>query len=159
MNALSSPESQQRFMDAFIEVQRGVRTRGALGPRMRWLHRDKSWQKACDYIHNFVDIHVDEALARVEKDEPQINGGVRLIDEMAKETRDKITLRSLAISVFSPAHDTVAVALCNVFFHLARHPHVWERLRAEIMPTADQLLSYNLLQTYKYLNCVLRESK
>lgn len=159
MNALSFPDAQQRFMDAFIKVQHGVRTRGALGSKMRWLHRDKSWEKACKYIMNFVDVHVDEALARNKEDEATSTGRVKLIDELAKETQDKITLRSLAISVFSPAHDTIAVGLSNVFFHLARNPVVWAKLRAEIMPTVDKSLSYDLLKSYKYLNCVLRESK
>lgn len=84
---------------------------------------------------------------------------VRLIDEMAKETDDKISLRYEVLSVFSPAHDTVAVILGNLFFHLARHPLAWSKLRDEIMPTINQPLTYILLKSYKRFSWAIRDSK
>jgi cytochrome P450 monooxygenase len=72
--------------------------------------------------------------------------------------QERFTLRSHILSVFSPAHDGAAVALSNAMFHLARYPEVWDKLRSEIMPTSNESLSYELVNSYQYLNWVLRES-
>lgn len=82
-----------------------------------------------------------------------------LLDEMAKETQDRIDLRYQILSVFSPAHDGASITLSNCFFHLARNPSVWFQLRTEILPTKNSPLTYPLLKSYKVLNNVLRESK
>jgi cytochrome P450 len=78
---------------------------------------------------------------------------------MAEETQDSLTLRSLVISVFSPAHDGAAVTLSNAMFHLARRPAVWSKLREEVQATKGQELTYELLNSYKYLQWVFKESK
>jgi cytochrome P450 len=122
--------------------------------------RDKEWQSCCDVVHKYIDDRVEEAITRVSttKDDSEESRYVRLIDELVKETTDRTTLRYQILSVFSPAHDTVAVTLGNLFFHLARNPSAWSRLRDEILPTIDQPLTQKLLSSYKYLNWALRES-
>ena len=80
-----------------------------------------------------------------------------LLDEMAKETQDRIDLRHQILSVFSPAHDGTSIILSNVFSHLARNPSVWSQLRTEILPTKHSPLTYHLLKSYKCLDYVLRE--
>ena len=138
----------------------------------RFLHRDKKWWAACSTVTDFCDAHVEKALARLklQKGEkgtvkPQVtdnNQGettrLRLVDEMAKETQDLFTLRSQVLAVFSPAHENSAVTLGNAFFHLARYPEMWAKLRAEILPSKDKPLTFELLKSYKYLDHVLRES-
>ena len=154
MNALSSPDACLRFLEAFTAAQRGV----VMSPSAR----DKNWKASCEFVHDYVDDRVEEALARVALTGDNADEGlkyVRLVDEMAKVTKDRKALRNQVLSVFSPAHDTVAVTLGNLFFHLARHPSAWNMLRKEILATIDQPLTYKLLNSYKYLNWALRESK
>ncbi|OCL14662.1 cytochrome P450 [Glonium stellatum] len=117
MNALSSPESSKDFMDAFAYAQRGTGIRAMLG-RFKFLHRDKEWWKACKTVTDFADRHVEKAIARVEKGEVagKDSNYLRLVDEMAKDTQDRLTLRSHILSVFSPAHDGAAIALSNITF-------------------------------------------
>ena len=83
---------------------------------------------------------------------------LRLVDEMAKDTQDKFTLRSHIINAFSPAHDGAGITLSNAMFHLARHPAAWTNLREEILPSAHEPLTYELLNSYRYLSWVLKES-
>lgn len=153
MDALSAPDSCNEFLHAFQAAQKGV----VMNPSAR----DKEWQVYCDVVHNYIDDRVEEAMARVSttKDDSEESRYVRLIDELVKETTDRTALRYQILSVFSPAHDTVAVTLGNLFFHLARHPWAWSRLRDEILPTIDQPLTHKLLSSYKYLNWALRESE
>ena len=63
------------------------------------------------------------------------------------------------VGVFSPAHDGAAVTLSNALFHLARRPEEWAKLRAEILPTKDEPITYELIRTYKYVENTLRESE
>ena len=78
---------------------------------------------------------------------------------MAKETQDPYDLRSQMIGVFSPAHDGAAVTLSNALFHIARRPEEWAKLRAEILPTKEEPITYELLRSYKYIENTLRESE
>jgi cytochrome P450 len=161
MGALSESHSCDEFMDAFAYAQKGTAIRATLRA-LKFLHRDKRWWEACKHITDFVDTHVDRALKQSDgretdpdtKDEQRL----RLLDEMARETQDRLTLRSMAINVFSPAHDGAAVALSNSIFHIARNPSIWAKLRKEIDVDTDRELTYDVLNSYKYLSWVLRES-
>lgn len=155
VDALRSPDSHKEFLDAYFYAQRGTVIRLTLGPRLRFLHRDPKWWSDCDIVHKFLDKRVDEALARREKGQAQEG---QLIDEMAKATQDRLTLRFQMHNVFTPAHDGAAVTLSNAFFHLSRNPEAWAKLRAEIMPTRDLVITYDLLKTYQYLKNVIRET-
>jgi cytochrome P450 len=161
MGALSKSRSCDEFMDAFAYAQKGTAIRAILRA-LSFLHRDKRWWEACKYITDFVDTHVERALKESEQraDDADIENGqrLRLLDEMARETQDRLTLRSMAIAVFSPAHDGAAVALSNAMFHIARNPSIWAKLRKEVNSDKDRELTYDVLNSYKYLSWVLRES-
>ncbi len=120
-----------------------------LGPKLRFLHRDPKWWHDCDIVNAFLDKHVEEALHRREKGETASQ--LRLIDEMASATQDRLTLRFQMQNVFTPAHDGAAVTLSNAFFHLSRNPASWAKLKAEVMPTKNVAITYDLLKTYQYL--------
>jgi cytochrome P450 len=163
MGALEDSKQCKSFMDAFEYAQRGTGIRSVLG-RLKFLHRDIKWWEACKEVTDYADKHVSLALKRLIRKEfdgesRRESGRIRLVDEMARDTQDQVTLRSHIISVFSPAHDGAATVLANVVFHLARHPDVWEKLRKEIDPTRDEVLSYELLNSYQYLEWVLKESE
>ncbi|KAF1955638.1 cytochrome P450 [Byssothecium circinans] len=136
MGALSNSKECDDFMDAFAYAQKGTAIRSMLG-RLKFLHLDKRWWEACKQVTDYADTHVEEALRRREKRGERVQGErkerLRLVDEMAEETQDRVALRSLVISVFSPAHDGAAITLSNAMFHIARNPLVWRRL-----PTINQ---------------------
>ncbi|KAI9674943.1 MAG: hypothetical protein M1822_009005 [Bathelium mastoideum] len=168
MDALTQSTNQKDFLESFEYAQRGIGIRTMMG-RFYHFHRDKKWLKACDDVHEYCDQHVEAALSRwrsrkQDPDEPEDASNVpteerlHLIDEMVKETQDPIDLRYQILAVFSPAHDSTALTAGNAFFHLARHPKVWARLRAEIESTVNEPLTYELLQTYKYLDYVIKET-
>ena len=158
MGALSDAAFSTKFTDAFAYAQKGTAIRSMLKP-FKFLHRDKKWWEACKLITDYADQHVKKALQRLRERKESDTGPLRLVDEMARDTQDKLTLRSHIISAFSPAHDGAAITLSNAMFHIARHPDVWEELRREIEATKDEPLSYALLNSYKYLSQVLKESK
>ncbi|PVH97974.1 hypothetical protein DM02DRAFT_657790 [Periconia macrospinosa] len=96
---------------------------------------------------------------RTAQDDPQKPARrLRLVDEMARDTQDKVTLRSQIISVFSPGHNGAATTLTNVIFHLALDLQIWKKLKEEVEPTRNELLSHELLNSYQYLEWVLEET-
>lgn len=165
MGALEDPALGDRITDAFAYALKGTAIRTILG-RLSFLHQDKKWWEACKIVTDYADEHVNKALQRLRdrdpdsKTSPSLDGKkrLRLVDEMAKDTQDKITLRSHIINAFSPAHDGAGITLSNAVFHLARHPDAWKKSRAEILPDAQQPLTYELLNSYRYLSWVLKES-
>ncbi|KAF2648990.1 cytochrome P450 [Lophiostoma macrostomum CBS 122681] len=126
MDALSSPDAHQEFLENYFYAQRGTAIRLMLGKRFVFLHRDKKWWQSCDIVNAFLDERVDEALGRLKfgatRPSEAGKGRLRLVDEMAKMTQDRSTLRFQLQNVFTPAHDGAAVTLSNAFFHLSRHP-------------------------------------
>ena len=160
MDALRNSERCEKFMSAFEYAQRGTGVRTVLG-RLKFLHRDQKWWDACREVTGYADEHVEKSLKRLnERNKLDRDEGepLRLVDEMARDTQNRLTLRSHIISVFSPAHDGAATTLTNVVFHLARHPTVWAKLKEEISSTTNEPLDYELLNSYQYLGWVLKES-
>lgn len=154
MDALLSPESGKDFMNAFQAAQRDV--------VIPVSQRSKDHYKGCQEVYDYIDARIDEAFSRISETgdgPPDTKKQVRIVDELVTASQDRLSLRYLILSIFMPAHDNVAVALSNAFFHLARNPDCWAKLRAEILPGPSQPLTYELLGSFKYLNWVLRESQ
>jgi cytochrome P450 len=154
MESLSSPESGKSFINAFQAAQRDV---VIPNPALR----SKEHYKGCQDVWDYIDDRLEEAFSRMSNSKnttPNESTPVRIIDELVKSSQDKKFLRFLVLSIFMPAHDNVAVALSNAFFHLARNPESWAKLRAEIILNASEPLTYGLVRSFTYLNWVLRES-
>ncbi|KAI0395498.1 cytochrome P450 [Xylariaceae sp. FL0594] len=163
LGALDSEDAHKEFMDAYFYAQRGCGIRLILGPRLRFFHRDPKWRADCDTVNAFLDQRVDEALERLKKkrsagEVDQDERRLCLLDEMAKVTQNRLTLRFQMQNIFTPAHDGAAVTLSNAFFHLSRKPEAWQKLRDEVLPTKSAPITYELLKTYRYLKNVIRET-
>ncbi|KAI0015401.1 cytochrome P450 [Xylariomycetidae sp. FL0641] len=175
LGALDSADAHREFMDAYFYAQRGCGVRLMLGPRLRLFHRDPKWWAACDTVNGFLDARVDAALARAGRvSSPALTSSMsdttprdvdrprlRLVDEMARATRDRRTLRAQLQNVFTPAHDGAAVTLGNAVLHLSRRAGAWARLRAEVLLPArrrGEPVTYAQLQRYRYLKNVIRET-
>lgn len=71
---------------------------------------------------------------------------------ITREIRDQL------LNNFLPARGAEAVGLSACLFHLARHPDVWNKLRAEVLSTWGPLTRQALL-SLPYMQAVLNESK
>ncbi|KAL2043608.1 hypothetical protein N7G274_003915 [Stereocaulon virgatum] len=81
-----------------------------------------------------------------------------MLHEFIKDTQDRKFLRDQLLNVFLPARDASSTGLSGLFFHLARNPRVWTKLRSEA-PKIDQPLTFDVLKSMKHLHCVFRESQ
>jgi len=63
------------------------------------------------------------------------------------------------LSLLTAARDTSALLLSNVFHVLARHPEVWDKLKAEVDGLEGRKPDYDTLKSMRYLKYVLNESE
>jgi cytochrome P450 len=135
----------------------------AFGPLAFLLPR-KKWYEAIAISHRYADYYVDKALEHRKQfllgkralDVADSSQGRILLYNIAEKTGDRIYLRNQILQALMAAQDTTANLLGNVFFLLARHAEVWQRLRKEVLLIHD-VLDYNQLIGWKYLQNVFKE--
>ncbi|KAF7918970.1 hypothetical protein EAE99_008695 [Botrytis elliptica] len=152
----------ERFLAAFDTTLKGIGLRVALGKFAFLQSLDRSWKKARDEIYTFVDQQIDRAIEKTKDPSsptisPSPNRRLALLDELLKTTKDRVSLRSQLLNIFLPARDQTAIAVGNVFFHLARHPEVWNRLQNEVS-NYDGPLTYESLKQMRYAKAIVNES-
>lgn len=133
-----------------------------------WLVNSAESRKLNKIVHNVVDYYVDQALKRrnnAGEEEKRIDSTSTryvFLDVMARESQDRKGLRDQMLNILLAGRDTTASLLSSTFFYLSRNPHVWKRLREEILnvfpPTesADKI-TIARLRDVRYLKHVLNE--
>jgi len=133
---------------------------------MNLLVKNKKFEAACKEVHEWADTYVAKTLAarEVQKDEEkEVEGGRKkyiVLNEIADELQDPRQLRDEMLNLLLAGRDTTAGLLSNSFHALARHPRIWEKLRAEVESTLEgRLPTYDDLKNMKYLKAIMNECK
>lgn len=87
-------------------------------------------------IFELVDWYVVKALQRVKEKsstEPTDSSSFVLLDELAKNTDDKIWLRNETLGLLTGGRSTSAALLGWLFFYLARQPSLYHKLRTSVL--------------------------
>lgn len=126
------------------------RLAGKLG-RLKYIF-DNSWKRDFEKVHAFIDGHVKRALEETNLEDKADSSKEKqrryvLLNEMAKQVRDPISLRFQVLNVFLPARDFPAILVSNALFHLARNPEIWTALRERSLALGDQPLTFELLKS------------
>ncbi|KAI9878481.1 MAG: hypothetical protein M1830_000767 [Pleopsidium flavum] len=145
------------FLEAFHYGQAGIGKRTQLPYWTVFTHDKKFWQ-AAKITRDFVDEYVNRAIHRRESPGSDKRRRYILADELVKQTKDKQDIRNQLLNTFLAAHDTTAVLLTNVFFHLARNPNVYAKLRQEILQVDPKQASSEELKSLQYLWNVVSET-
>ncbi|RMZ90201.1 hypothetical protein DV736_g2558, partial [Chaetothyriales sp. CBS 134916] len=150
-----------------VEVGRAFdRATHALGKRARlakyyWLYNPKQFRDDCNLIHRFADFFVKRAL---NTDLEHTDGGKYVfLNEIAKATCDPIEIRSQLLNIFLAGRDTTAGLLGWVFWVLARHPYIFEKLRQIVLANfgtyeSPRDISFATLKACSYLQHVMSET-
>ncbi|KAF2726017.1 putative P450 monooxygenase [Polychaeton citri CBS 116435] len=158
--------SVEGFADAFNRSQDGVAKISRYDVLGKFLPKDKQFEKDCKFVHDFVDYYVEKGLQKrpqllqQEKEGTSNNGRYIFIDELVRQTTDKVQIRSELLNILLAGRDTTASLLTNVWFQLARSPAVFAKLRAEVTQHLQdgEIPSFEQLKDMKYLRAVLNES-
>lgn len=116
----------------------------------------KSFYAGIKVINEFVNPYIEQAL-RLSPEElatkTKSESGYTFLHALAGFTRDRKVLRDQLVAVLLAGRDTTASTLSWTFYELARHPEVFQKLRAEIIETVglSRPPTYNDLKSMKYL--------
>ena len=166
---LSPNQDAMNFLNAFHYGQAGIGKRTQL-PYLSVFTSDKKCWQSTKIVRGFVDRQIGEAAQRSDclssPSEPQDKGGQQrreryvLADELLTTHNDHVDVRNQLLNTFLAAHDTTAALMTTVMFHLARHPTIYAKLRAEIMGVSPKslLIDTNTLGKLPYLHAVVLET-
>lgn len=131
-------------------------------PKWNVLTVDKKFRQSCSIAHAFVDECISRAWTAISKAQGHEKSQERhiLAYDLVSRSRDIGDVRNQLLNIFLPAHEAVGVASTNAFFHLARNPHVYQKLRQEILKAEaeDKNWTFERLKSVKYLQFVINES-
>ena len=141
-----------RHMDAAKHL---VDKRGALG-KFCWLMPMKKMKAHCAEIHRVIDGMIQTRLNAkrdpLSSEEPGTRKSV-LMDELAKETQNPLELRNETLHTLLAGRDPAGALLGWVFYFLARHPAVFEKLRKVIVNDFGSSTSSNSIDFAKLRRC------
>lgn len=80
------------------------------------------------------------------------------IDELVRQTDDRIRIRSELLNILLAGRDTTASLLSNVWWTLSKRPDVWAKLREDIDTLDGEIPTLEQVKELKYLRAVLNES-
>lgn len=153
-----------QFLQAFEDALRGMGRTSELGVLGRFVQLDPKLAMAHNTVYTFIDKYVDRAILKTSNkqraQDSKDGDDYVLIEEMAKNCKDKTQLRHEILNVFLPARDTTGLAVGYLIYNLARHPEVTAKLRAEILAAVPSrtMITFDLLKSIRYLQYVLNES-
>jgi len=153
------------FAKAFNEAQLDAVERFRFGFFYPLVFDQKKSLDAINICKAYVDKWVDDAVRWREERDAQRAAGKEpeeeryvFIHELAKQTNDKQRIRDELINVLLAGRDTTASLLSNMFFEIAKQPHIWQKLRDELSVLDGRLPNYEELRNLKYLRWCLNES-
>ncbi|KAI9882165.1 MAG: hypothetical protein M1823_006090 [Watsoniomyces obsoletus] len=160
----ASALDEATFANAFDLSQRWLARRGRFRD-LYWMITSKEFRTACKQVHEFVDHFVRLALDKKPSDKQQQGGKERYVflEALVAETRDPKELRDQLLNILLAGRDTTASHLGWLFYLLARHPAIFEKLRATIIEqfgTYDnpRNLTFSGLKSCQYLQNVNNET-
>ena len=155
----------KEFLQAYNYGQSGVGQRMQLLP-WNFLTRDQQFWRSCAtvraFVTNCVQKNVDQYSRCPSNSGKPVTSKLVLAQELLATTRDVTDITNQLLNVFLPAHDASAVALTNIFFHLARHPEIYAELSREIRTSttkgSDNEWTFERLKSCRYLQNVMKET-
>ena len=151
----ASSETAKDFADAFNRAQEPISNRAD-----SWLNKtmfNGQFKKDVKYCQDFIDVFVEKGLQQDKTQDVEKGGRYIFLDELVKETRDKIRIRSELLNILLAGRDTTASLLTNVFFVLAKRPDIWAKLQEEVSELNGEAPTYNQIKDMKYLRYVMNE--
>ena len=151
----ASSKAAKTFADAFNRAQEAVSGRSE-----GWWYKmfgDRQFQSDVKYCRDFIDEFVEKGFQQAKTQDVEKGGRYIFLNELIKETQDKIRIRSELLNILLAGRDTTASLLTNVFFVLGKRPDIWEKLQEEVGQLNGEAPTYNQIKDMKYLRFVMNE--
>ncbi|KAK5133601.1 hypothetical protein LTR08_007549 [Meristemomyces frigidus] len=155
-----SKGGNEGFAEAFTRSQEYIAHKSRWGLMTVLFPANKNWDQDRTFVHSFVDHYVDKGLAKRDVLLAQKSNAQRyiFIDELIRQTTDRVRIRSELLNVLLAGRDTTASLLTNVWFTLSQRPDLWTKLQAEIGGLNGEIPTFEQLKELKFLKALLNES-
>ncbi|KAJ5232375.1 hypothetical protein N7468_005331 [Penicillium chermesinum] len=133
LNGREDPKDSFAYYFDKSQHTASVRTRFE---KLAFLVDNKETRYSDKRVHDYVDKFVAIALRNAENPKHDLEKGPYVfLDALAATTRDPIELRSQLLNILLAGRDTTASLLSWTTLMLARHPHIFQKLRESIIET------------------------
>lgn len=159
---LPSKKVGAEFADAFNRTQRTIAGFFALG-RLAFLIPKTQFRKDRKVVHEFVDQYIQDTLSiryregQKGSNESPRRGCYQFFDRFSRQNCDYDVLRNGLLHLLLAGRDSTASLLTNLWFVLARHPHVWRKLQEEVKTFDGAKPNRESLKQLKYLRHCINE--
>jgi cytochrome P450 len=158
-NFTADAEFVEEYTYTQFEASHNVR----LGPCNKFRYSPRA-NAARTKTFKYVDSYIDELFSRrttqsAKTTEQGKQKKYVFLEELANQTSDRTILRDQILNVLLAGRDTTACLLSNMFFMVARHPHVWAKLQAEVKELHGNRPTYDKLRNMKYLRQCINECR
>ena len=158
------------FFASMASVFKGLQRRVALSPFLSILPRDHQWERACNEVSSVFDKYIGPAIAErragpallnyvLQREEEAPMKRLSVLHELVALSEDPLYIRDQLISLFLPFHDGTPIAISYLFSQISMAPTVYAKLRAEVLELGDVPLTFEVLKSMKYVQCVIKEGQ
>jgi len=156
-------DSESGFAESFTRSQDYIANSSRWGWWAKFFPANKQWEHDRKFVHDFVDYYVDKGLSKrsqllAEKSNADKSGRYVFMDELVRQTTDRVQIRSELLNILLAGRDTTASLLTNVWFVLANRPDLWTKLQTEINTLGGEEPTWEQLKDLKFLKALLNES-
>ncbi|GAD95757.1 cytochrome P450 alkane hydroxylase, putative [Paecilomyces variotii No. 5] len=151
----------QGFADAFNLAQEYLAARSR-AQAFYFMVNTREFREATRKVHNLVDHYVQLALQSRNKPSKPDDRYI-FLQALAEDSQNPKVLRDNLLNILLAGRDTTASLLSSTFFLFARHPHVWHKLRREVIREFGDCnnkvsdITHAKLKDMPYLRHVLNE--
>ncbi|KAM5346388.1 hypothetical protein ACJ41O_009393 [Fusarium nematophilum] len=142
---------EQQFVDDYMVCSEEIIQQMQLGP-LHQLKFNFAAKRAKKRVYEYLDDFIDESLR-------QGSDNSSFLTDMLAIAKDRKGLSDQILHILLASRDTTSSLLSNLFFALAKNPHIFGKLREEVLSVAgSDLPTASQLKEMKYMKWCVNES-
>jgi cytochrome P450 len=159
-SAAEDAADREAFTADFAAIANMARWLTIFNNQMPWLADVAFWRTFRPTRRRLFRYVEDHAVMVLQSSEGRKNKKPEtLIEGLAARTSDVQRIRSETLNLLLGGSDGAKTGLCELFYLLARHPAVWEKLKAEVASLGGRHPSPAELRSLTYTNWCINEGE
>lgn len=160
LHRASSHAKEKQFVDDYLTCSTEIVRKMQLGP-LQMFSVNFAAMRARSRVFRYIDDFISASLGYERREEDgSMKTGCNVLQGLAAVTTDRKQLRDQILHILVASRDTTACLLSNLFFVLARKPHIYEKLRREVISIAGvEPVTSTQLNNMEYLKWCVQECK
>ncbi|KAJ5597960.1 cytochrome P450 [Penicillium hordei] len=153
----------QQFGQAFALALDDIALQFRLGPWRALRRPNREALAAYEICRGYVEGFVSDAIAyrqgKANSSDKNSSDRSYFLKELAQATDDRDRIRDELLNILIAGRDTTASLLGSLFYVLARHPDVWQKLRSEVAAQLQGAApNYEQLRNLQYTRYCINET-